>query len=471
MENLVAQSKDLLAGLPAEWPEFLLQEIQAEIRSAQSKVVILDDDPTGTQTSRDIPVLTEWSVEALAQELKGQAPAFFVLTNSRSMSSLQARHLAHEIGSNLLLATRQAQVEVSVISRSDSTLRGHYPEEVDVLARALQLESLPHLLVPFFLEGGRYTVDNVHYVLEEDQLIPAAQTAFARDAAFGFSNSDLRLWVEEKTQGRVTAHQVVSVSLTDIRRGGPKKVAEIYLSVPDGGVCVINAVSYRDMEVVIKALFLAARKGRQFLARTAASYVRTRLGFDGTGKLLEKKDLVSAGGNGGLFMVGSYVEKTGRQLAKLLQHGLVQGLELDVEKLLDPGTREVEISRVAEALNTQIRAGQDTAVYTSRRLVTGTSSEESLHIGNLVSTSLIEIVRNLLSQPRYLVAKGGITSSDIATKGLKVKRAMVIGQVQPGVPVWRLGEESSYPGMSYIVYPGNVGNDSALLDISTMLAR
>jgi uncharacterized protein YgbK (DUF1537 family) len=61
-----------------------------------------------------------------------------------------------------------------------------------------------------------------------------------------------------------------------------------------------------------------------------------------------------------------------------------------------------------------------------------------------------------------LIAKGGITSSDIATKSLKVKLAMVAGSILPGVPVWKLGEESLFPGMHYVIFPGNVGGDDAL---------
>ena len=84
---------------------------------------------------------------------------------------------------------------------------------------------------------------------------------------------------------------------------------------------------------------------------------------------------------------------------------------------------------------------------------------------------LIEIVRSLDVQPRYLVAKGGITSSDVATHGLGIKRAMVPGQILPGVPVWRSGTESRYPGMPYIVFPGNVGGPEALVEIVTAFRR
>ncbi len=108
---------------------------------------------------------------------------------------------------------------------------------------------------------------------------------------------------------------------------------------------------------------------------------------------------------------------------------------------------------------------RDTVVYTSRELVTGTTPEESIRIQAVVAGALIEIVRGISAAPRYILAKGGITSNDIAAKALGVQRAIVMGQIIPGVPVWRLGEGSRFPGMSYIVFPGNVGGEASMTDV------
>lgn len=67
-------------------------------------------------------------------------------------------------------------------------------------------------------------------------------------------------------------------------------------------------------------------------------------------------------------------------------------------------------------------------------------------------------------RPRYLIAKGGITSSDLATKGLGIKRALVPGQILSGVPVWELGSETKFPRLQYVVFPGNVGGPEALVE-------
>ncbi|MGI9537702.1 MAG: four-carbon acid sugar kinase family protein [Desulfocapsaceae bacterium] len=454
-----------LDTLPPEWQTDLLPRIQQELGQSTYKVVVLDDDPTGTQTVRDIPVLTTWSVAALEAELSGDFPAFFILTNSRSLPEDAACELAREIGENLYQASENSGVRVVVISRSDSTLRGHFPSEVDVSARALKKDQLPYLIVPFFLEGGRYTLNDIHYVKERDSLVPAALTPFAKDAAFGFINSNLKNYIEEKTGGKIKAEEVIAVSLQDIRVGGPDKVADIFRSVPRGAACFINAASYRDMEVVVAALIKVENEGYEFLYRTAASFVRSRIGLDAGDGLLSGEKLVTPSAHGGLFVIGSYVPKTTSQVSALFDLTEIEAIEVQVDELLDEDNRRSEIDRVISLTNQTLGSGADAAIYTSRSLVTGSDAASSLEIGRIVSESLVEIVSNITSQPRYLVAKGGITSSDIATKALGIKRAMVIGQALPGVPAWRCGKETRYPGMTYIVFPGNVGEDDALAQI------
>jgi uncharacterized protein YgbK (DUF1537 family) len=454
-----------LSSLPDEWSEDLLSEIQAELKQSTYKVVILDDDPTGTQTVRDVPVLTTWSVAALEAEMRDELPAFFVLTNSRSLAEKEACSLAEEIGSNLRKASDSCGVRVVVISRSDSTLRGHFPAEVDAGAAPLGKAHLPYLVIPFFLEGGRYTINDIHYVREGDKLLPAAQTPFAQDAAFGFSNSNLKNYIEEKSKGRISADAVFSIGLEDIRKGGPKRVAEILRSVPQRAACFTNAVSYRDMEVLVAALISVEKEGYEFLYRTAASFVRSRIGLDAGEGLLSGNDLVTSSKNGGLFVIGSYVPKTTSQVAKLFELTDISSVEVRVPLLLDPSKRDAEVDRVISELNHILGSGTDAAVFTSRELIRANDAVSSLEIGSIISDCLVRMVTGLSEQPRYLVAKGGITSSDVATKALGIKKAQVIGQALPGVPAWRCGEETRYPGMTYIIFPGNVGDDDALAQI------
>ena len=464
----------LLNSLPPEWPSDVLPTIRSEAAALGRVVVALDDDPTGTQTVHGIDVLTEWSVPSLVDVLRSNAPAFYILTNSRALPTAEAVALAYDIGGNLAQAARATGRDVCVISRSDSTLRGHYPAEVDAvqdaLARGLGVTFHGQVVAPFFYDGGRLTAEDVHYVREGETLVPAAQTEFARDPVFGYRASNLRDWVAEKTGGRVAASEVRSVSLDDIRQGGPDRVAETFTQAPLGAVTIVNAVSERDIEVAALGALRAEAAGRRFVYRTAASFVRARAGIPRRGLLTAQELVGGSAGRGGLVVVGSYIQKSSAQLTHLLALPQVVGIELSVADIL-AGQAEAASARAARAANEALDRGQVAVVYTSRGLVTGSSADANLGIGHAVSEALIQVVRSIQPQPRFVVAKGGITSSDTATQGLGIRRAHVLGQILPGVPIWQAGAESRWPGVPYIVFPGNVGGPEAMATVVGMLSQ
>lgn len=471
----------VLAALPAEWPHDVLPEIQRRLATSHQKVIVLDDDPTGTQSVHGIPVLTEWHIESLQAELESDLPAFYILTNSRAMPVEKAQALSAEIGRNATAAQSRinqdaqqggASCNIALISRSDSTLRGHFPDEVDALARQVHGIVPPYLIAPAFLAGGRYTIDDVHYVAQGETLTPAGETEFAKDAAFGYRASNLRAWVEEKTRGAIKAGEVSSICLDDIRAGGPQVVAARLMSLRAGQACIVNAASERDLEVVALASLIAEERGAQFTYRSAASFARARAGI-APKALLTNLDLRnvtnSSSSNGGLIAVGSYVPKTTEQLQALLDAG-AHAIEVNVEALLNDALQAGEVARTAQQASALIAGGRDAVIYTSRTLITSNDAHASLAIGERVSAGLTAIVSGITVQPRYVLAKGGITSSDVATKALGVRRAAVLGQIHAGVPVWLLGPESHYPGSIYIVFPGNVGGPAALADVVQKLA-
>ena len=459
---------ETFAQLPPPWPDDLLPAIRDALRQGAQTLIVLDDDPTGTQTVYDLPVLTDWSEATLRQELAAGTPVFYVLTNSRSLPPADAAALNRTIGRNIAAAMAATGRGAAVVSRSDSTLRGHFPVETDALAAGLGADFDGLLLIPYFLEGGRFTIGDVHYVAEGEQLVPAAATPFAADHSFGYRSSNLRDWVAEKTQGRVPAGDVASITLEDVRQGGPDVVAARLRKLVNGQVCVVNAACTRDMEVFVLGLLRAETAGKRFLYRTAASFVQTRAGLAAK-PLLDAGALALPDQGGALVVVGSYVPKSSAQLEALLDTDIGR-VEIAVPALLDDAGRDAEIARVRTALDASLARGEDVVLYTSRALVTGADSAASLAIGQRVSASLVAVVSGLTVRPRYLLAKGGITSSDLATAALGIRRAWVMGQVLPGVPVWRAGEESKYPGLSYIVFPGNVGVVDALVDVRTRLA-
>ena len=457
--------QQLLQDIPPPPEESLLSQIREKISSSQQTIVVLDDDPTGTQTVYDVPVLTEWTTEVIKAEFQRATPLFFILTNSRSLPVQKANQLAVTIGQNLIEASQQTGQNFFVISRSDSTLRGHYPNEVNALLAGMQQEAAVRILVPAFLEGGRYTINDTHYVQEGNQLIPVGETPFAQDKSFGFSASNLKGWVEEKTDGKVKSKDVVSLSLSDLRQKGATYVTETLSACSPNATYIVNAVHRSDLEIF--ALGLLNTKV-PVICRTAASVVPILAGL-APQPLLTRDQLLFDSANGGLIVVGSYVPKSTAQLEHLLQHASVRSIKLDVNEILEYSDIEDFAQQTAQKIGQLLTDNQDTVIYTSRDLVSGQDKEESLKIGQQVSSFLTNVIQQISIKPRYLLAKGGITSSDTATQGLGVKKANVLGQVLSGVPVWKLGEESKFPGLTYIVFPGNVGQADSITKVINQL--
>jgi uncharacterized protein YgbK (DUF1537 family) len=324
------------------------------------------------------------------------------------------------------------------------------------------------VLVPAFLEGGRVTIDDVHYIREQDELVPVAETPFAQDTIFGYTHSNLKEWVEEKTRGAVKAEDVVSISLKDLRLRGPEAVAEQLSACRGGDVCIVNACSHKDLEVLAMALLLAEKRGKKFLYRTSATFVPIRAGIE-PGKLYRPKPGEAQSDNGSLVVVGSYVPKTTLQLAFLLEQGNHRSIEIDVPELLRSTDTTAYRILIVKQASDLISRGRNVVIHTSRRLETGKDAESTLLIHRAVSAFLVGIVRELRLRPAFIIGKGGITSSDLATKALSVTRATILGQVIAGVPVWKLDNGSRFPDMLFVVFPGNVGDNHALADVCDLL--
>ncbi|KAL1887948.1 hypothetical protein Sste5346_009893 [Sporothrix stenoceras] len=452
--------------------------------SAIPLLVALDDDPTGTQTCHDVSVLTVWDVPTLVDQfVRSNTKAssyygFFILTNSRALHPEPARALIQDICRNLQRASEITGRPFEVVLRGDSTLRGHFPLEPEAVESVLGAADA-WVLCPFFLQGGRYTIGDVHYVAdtETNKLVPAAETPFAKDATFGYKSSNLREYAVEKGKGAILPEDVTSISIDTIRVGGVPAIYEQLRNLPTGKrtVVAINAAAEEDVDAVVLALMQAASQaGKKFLFRTGAAFVSARLGIVPIDPLpfsaLHAPDPTpDTPTPGGLVIAGSYVPKTTAQLSVLTckSGDRLSTVVLSVNELLS--TPESANAAVASAIATaerDIARGQDVLVMTSRDLVVGADEAASLDIGATVARALVDFLTSLSVKPRYVIAKGGITSSDMATKALRFRRALVVGQAAPGVPLWRCDEPTSkWPGLPYVVFPGNVGSNETLFDV------
>ncbi|WP_328871442.1 hypothetical protein OHT76_15690 [Streptomyces sp. NBC_00287] len=449
-------------------------EVAASLTTAP-RLAVLDDDPTGTQTIKDLPVLTTWTVEDLRWALRQNTPAFFVLTNTRSLAPHNAAARNREIARALHQASEAEDIPYVIASRGDSTLRGHYPLETDVLAEELATtDQAPDgvVLVPAYIEAGRLTVDSTHWMRTPDGLLPVGESEFARDATFGYTSSDLPDWIEEKTQGRTPADKVLRITLTDLRTGGPTHVAKQLATLRDGAPAVVDAVCDDDLRVLALATAEAERTGTRLLYRVGPSFVRARAAQPAHPPLTPTElTPLRAPAPHGLIVVGSHVSLTTRQLNHLRETTTdLAEYELEVAQLLDPAHRDAHIAEIAAAAATALHTA-DTVIRTTRTVVTAADPDESLAISRSVSAALVETVRRITEaqRPAFVIAKGGITSSDTATHGLQIRRAWARGTLLPGiVSLWQ-PVDGPAAGIPYIVFAGNVGGDNALADALTLL--
>ena len=449
--------------------------LEQELLDFNKKIIVLDDDPTGVQTVHGVSVYTDWTAESIDAGFAEKQPMFFILTNSRGFTAAETKHAHEEIARVIQQTAAKHNKDFIIISRGDSTLRGHYPLETEVLKNTVEAESDRsfdgEVIMPFFQEGGRLTIDNVHYVQDGEQLVPAGKTEFAKDRTFGYTASHLGEWAEEKSNGAFKAENAVYLSLEDIRALRIDHLAEQLMSVTDFNKVIVNAVKYVDAKIVVIALIRAMKAGKQFMFRSAAALTKI-IGGISDKALLTKEELVTEPSeNGGLIMIGSHVKKTTEQFEVLKTADFIEFIEFDVHLVLHPEQFEAEIKRVIDTSERLIRQGQTVAVYTKReRLDLGDNrQEEELKLSVKISDAVTSIVKNLQVRPSFIIAKGGITSSDIGTNGLSVQRATVAGQIQPGIPVWLTGSESKFPGMAYVIFPGNVGSKTSLKEVAEIL--
>ncbi|MEH7120675.1 four-carbon acid sugar kinase family protein [Neobacillus vireti] len=467
---------EILDALPEVNRTEVDQLLTESLKTLNKKIIVLDDDPTGVQTVHDISVFTDWSVESIEQGFNEEQSMFFILTNSRGFTAEETVKAHREIAGNILTVARKLNQEFMIISRGDSTLRGHYPLETNVLRETIETDSdikvNGEVILPFFKEGGRLTINNIHYVQYGEELVPAGETEFAKDRTFGYTKSDLGEWIEEKSNGGFLAKNTLYISLEQLRSLQIDQITEQLLQVDHFNKVVVNAVDEVDVKIFTIALVQAINSGKNFLFRSAAALPKV-IGGVSNKPLLTRAELVGEEtGNGGLIIVGSHVKKTTEQLEELKKLSDIEFIEFNSHLVLQADLFKKECDRVIETTEALIRAGKTVAVYTSReRLDLGEGKkEEELKLSVSISDAVTSIVTKLQVRPNFLVAKGGITSSDVGTKGLKVKRATVAGQIRPGIPVWRTGDESKYPGIAYVIFPGNVGSKTDLKEVAEILS-
>ena len=431
-------------------------------RETRTKIIVIDDDPTGSQTVHSCLLLTRWDPETLREALQDAAPLFFVLSNTRGMTAARAEQVTREICRNLhsaleLLANNGQSIQPLLVSRSDSTLRGHYPVETDVMAEELGPFDA-HFLVPAFFEGGRVTRDSTHYVIQNGVEVPAHETEFARDSVFAFQHSYLPDYVAEKTHGHILAEQVQRLRLADLHAGCLPQL----LALKNNACVVVDAVEAADLQAFAQDLRAAAGQGKRFLFRSAASLLTALADLPPQPVPAENMAQLVRGGKAGAILVGSHVRKTTEQLSRLLEESGLQGLEVEVDACSGEAGKK-QLTHLLDQAARLHAQDLDLVIFTSRSERQFTDQATRLAFGETVSAFLMDLLRGLPEDLGFLISKGGITSNDVLSSGLALRKARVMGQILPGCSVVQCPHDHPrYPDLPVVIFPGNVGDAESL---------
>ncbi|WP_216920339.1 four-carbon acid sugar kinase family protein [Synechococcus sp. CCAP 1479/9] len=440
------------------------------------KIVVIDDDPTGSQTVHGCPLLLRWDAETLAAGLAHPSPLLFLLANTRALAPAEAADRVREICRALRPALAQATASGRiggwiVASRGDSTLRGHFPLEVEVIAAELGPFDAT-LLVPAFLEGGRTTVDGVHRLHGQ----PVHESPFARDGLFAYGTSHLPDWVEEKSGGRIPATAVDHIGWRELDAGGPALMG--HLARLERNVCVaVDGASTQQLAALAAAvrslIAPGAGRPRRFLFQCAASLIQALASLPpqplSPAALASLRRRGGAGPLPGLVLVGSHVPLADRQLERLLAEPDCVGVELEVSKvqrllegpepaLLLASLEQAWARRLAEVL----AVGHTPVLYTSRGEARCRHAAERRALGLALAGAMARLAAALAPALGYLISKGGITTHTLLADGLDLEQVELQGQLLPGLSLVLAAQGVHQGPLPVLTFPGNLGDEGTL---------
>ncbi len=441
------------------------------------KIVVFDDDPTGSQTVHSCPLLLSWDVDVLRRGLRHQSPLLFVLANTRSLVPDEAANRITEICNalNQAIAAEDLSFEnIILVSRGDSTLRGHGVLEPEVINNSLgPFDATLH--VPAFLEGGRTTVDGMHLL----NGTPVHKTSFAKDHLFTFSTSYLPDWLHEKSRGAIDPLSVQRITLSQLDQAAlsPNGMIDLERSLKalvGNQPVVVDAVKREQLDVLATAVRNLS-SSKRFLFRSAASLLNSLA--DLSPKSLDPKQIRGFCRKDemgqylpGMILVGSHVELADIQLRRLLEVDKCKGIELPVAKLaslFNEGFKDLHLPTLEKQWVTQLEElleqGKTPVLYTTRGEILFSSVRSRLLFGYYLADLMARLTKNIAPKLGYLISKGGITTHILLQKGLGLEKVNLAGQILPGLSLVIAGARNNNSPLPIVTFPGNLGGKNTLL--------
>ncbi len=445
------------------------------------KIIVFDDDPTGSQTLNNCLLLLKWDYETLLKGLQSRSNIFFILANTRSLSEIEVKARLKEICESLLNVFSKEgynKEDFIFVSRGDSTLRGHNYLEANLLNDMLgPFDATFH--IPAFIEANRVTIDGKHFV----DNVPAHETIYARDKIFGYETSDIKTILYKKSNSMILFKEIQNLllsDLNDLEMTESNKVFKRIYSLKNNIQVIVDAKEYKHLEK-ISSLVKSAMGKKRFLFRTAASFLTAisavKVNTINNELLLNMKSMNSKNQLiKGLIVVGSFVSTTNDQLYQLLKINSCKAIELNVSEFyriisLKESNKDLKIfkSLIIKEIRKSLKVSITPVLFTSRNELLLDNDTDQICFYNSLSKFIAEIVGDICYEINYLISKGGITSNNILSHGLKLDSVYLKGQILKGISLVEARIRDTEKIISIVTFPGNIGNKDSLIKVWQLL--
>ena len=376
------------------------------------KIIVIDDDPTGSQLVHDCLLLLNWNYETLLKGLLSKSNLLFILANTRSLSEKEVKKRLQEICNNLHKVSIENNIQHNLlfVSRGDSTLRGHNFLEPYLINEYLgPFDATFH--IPAFLEGNRITINGKHFV----NGIPAHKTTFANDIIFGYETNDLKKLLLKKSRSKIELKNIENLNCIDQQTSYElKKYME---NLKNNTHVIVDIDKFSQLEKFSK-IIRELIKNKKFLFRTAASFLKAISNTKNPKKSNFYYSQLRARNNlnqflPGLIIIGSYTDISTNQFKKLLEFDFFNAIEIDVEKfyeILFSKDKETQIYQlknfILEKISITLKNSCIPIIYTSRKEKILANNLDQMDFYNSLSFFIAEIVSDIKHEIGYLISKG-----------------------------------------------------------------
>ena len=445
------------------------------------KIIIIDDDPTGSQTVNGCNLILKWDYETLLKGLKDSSNLLFILANTRSLSKKDVKIRLKEICSALreiMNNSSFAEEDFVLISRGDSTLRGHNFVEPDIINELLGPFDAT-FYIPAFIEGNRTTVNGNHFV----DNIPIHKTIFSKDKIFGFKTSNIKELIYEQSDHKLDFNHIENIFIKDFEVLETNQLNKLYFYIEqlkNNKKVIVDIIDYSQLDKfsrIVKSLL----KKKKFLFRSAASFISSLSNIKKTEKdhiyfsQLRRKNKNNKNMKG-LIVVGSYVELTTLQLKKVLEISLCKPIEINVLKLyaffkLEDNVNQINSLKklILNSIRQNLSQEFIPVLFTSREIVSPRDNNDLIQFQLFLSAFISEIVSAIKFEIGYLISKGGMTTNTIISDGLKADSVYLEGQILPGISLVTFNLLKQKGKLPIVTFPGNIGNNMSLVKVLEIL--